>query len=110
MAAAMAQQRFPDRIRTDFAGMEKTAALDETMVQYIQKRGLDLGYRRPQSPEEALFGLAPDLVVVIGDVPGKGPHPGVGRLHWPLPTDDQSMEALRLQIHANLDQLIERIQ
>jgi multimeric flavodoxin WrbA/protein-tyrosine-phosphatase len=114
MAAAMAQQRFFDRIRTDFAGVEKTAALDETMVRYLQETGLDLGYRRPQSPEEAFFGRAPDLLVVIGGGCDEAPYPEAERLHWSLPepqsTDDQSMEALRLQIRANLDQLIERIQ
>ena len=113
MAAAMAQQRFSDRIRTDFAGMEKTTALDETMVRCVQETGLDLGYRRPQSPEEAFFGLAPDLMVVIGDGPEKDPYPNVERLHWSLPapqsTDNQSMETLRLQIRANLDQLTNRI-
>ena len=113
MAAAMAQQRFSDRIRTDFAGMEKTTALDETMVRCVQETGLDLGYRRPQSPEEAFFGLAPDLMVVIGDGPEKDPYPNVERLHWSLPApqsiNDQSMEALRLQINENLDQLTNRI-
>ena len=113
LAAAMAQQRFSDRIRTDFAGMEKTTALDETMVRCVQETGLDLGYRRPQSPEEAFFGLAPDLMVVIGDGPEKDPYPNVERLHWSLPapqsTDNQSMETLRLQIRANLDQLTNRI-
>jgi len=115
MAAAMAQQRFPDRIRTDFAGVEKAAALDETMVGFLQETGLDLVYRRPQSPEEAFFGLAPDLMVVIGDgFDEKMPHLPVERLHWslpaPKPTDNQSMETLHLQIRENLDRLIERIQ
>lgn len=113
MAAAMGQQRFPDRIRTDFAGIKKTGALDETMVGFLEKTGLDLVYRRPQSPEEAFFGLAPDLIVVIGGGSDEMPYANVERLHWtlpePRPNDSQSMETLRLQIHKNLDQLIKRI-
>ncbi|WP_319523358.1 NAD(P)H-dependent oxidoreductase [uncultured Desulfosarcina sp.] len=113
MAAAMAQHRFADRIRTDYAGMEKTDALDETMVRCVQETGLDLGYRRPQSPEEAFFGSTPDLVVVIGDGFDKTPYPDVEHLHWPLPappsTDDQSIKALHFQIRANLEQLTKRI-
>jgi multimeric flavodoxin WrbA/protein-tyrosine-phosphatase len=114
MAAALAQQRFPDRIRTDFAGMEKTDALEERMVQYFQKAGLDLGYRRPQSPKEAFFGNAPDLMVVIGEDSAEMPHPDVERLQWPLPasqpTNGQRLEALHAQIRANLDRLAKRIQ
>lgn len=114
MAAAMAQQRFPDRIRTDFAGLEKAAALEKTMVKYLQETGLDLAYRRPQSLKEAFFGRAADLMVMIGGGFDEASYPNAERLHWSLPeppsTDDQSMEALRLQIRENLDQLIERIQ
>ena len=67
MAAAMAQRRFGDRIRTDFAGRSPAGRLDEGMLRWMQKKGLDMGYRRPQTIQQAFSGVSPDKVIVLDD-------------------------------------------
>lgn len=109
MAAAMAQQRYGDRIRTDFAGWSKAEVLQEPMVEAMARTGVDMGYRRPQSTEQAFFGSAPDMVVAIGDDADKDKLPGVKTIYWPLAAslsaEDGAMDRLHLEIEARIDRL-----
>ena len=109
MAAAMAQQRYGDRIRTDFAGWSPADVMQKLMVESMARNGVDMGYRRPQSTEKAFFGTAPDMVIAIGDDADGTQFPGVKTLSWPLPaplsSDEEIMDRLRLEIEARIDRL-----
>ncbi len=111
MAAAMAQERFGDAIRTGFAALRPAAELSAPMNQVMQRAGVDMGYRKPQTVEQALYGNTPDLTVAIGDGVDKRPLPGIKMVQWSLPEpafpDDDTMERLRLAIEANVDMLMQ---
>ncbi len=111
MAAAMAQERFGDRIRTGFAALRPAAELSAPMNRVMQRVGVDMGYRKPQTIEQALYGTTPDLTVAIGDGVDKIPLPGIKMVQWSLPEpalpDDDAMDRLRLAIEANVDMLIQ---
>ena len=109
MAAAMAQQRYGDSIRTGFGGWSPASALHEPMVRAMERVGVDMGYRKPQSVEQALYGARPDLTVTIGDGVNEIPISGVNTVQWSQPTpassDDEAMDRLRLEIEGHVDTL-----
>jgi protein-tyrosine-phosphatase len=111
MAAAMAQQRFGDGIRTGFAAMRPAAELSALMSQTMQQVGVDMGYRKPQSVEQALNNTTPDLTITIGDGVDKIPVPGIKTVRWPLPepvsSDEAAIERMRLAIETHIDTLME---
>ena len=111
MAAAMAQQRFGDRIRTGFAAMRPASELSAPMNQAMQRVGVDMGYRKPQTIEQALYGTTPDLTIAIGDGVDKIPVPGIKTVRWSLPepvsSDEAAIDRLRLAIEAHVDTLME---
>ncbi|BBO84691.1 hypothetical protein DSCO28_52570 [Desulfosarcina ovata subsp. sediminis] len=114
LAAAMAQQRYGDRIRTAFGGRQPAAVLSVPMVQAMQKIGLDLGYRTPLAMDQAFYGMSPDLVVTIGTTDTEPPMAGVETVNWPIPNppgmEEAQMEGLRLAIGNHVDRLIQWIE
>jgi hypothetical protein len=84
------------------------------MLQVMQQAGVDLGYRQPQAIDQAFYGLAPDLVIAIGESPHIPPFSGVKTIQWPLPeprrSDEQALNRLRLEIGDRLDALMQRIE
>ena len=117
MAAAMAQQRFGDCIRADFAGWSPASALHASMVLSMQGAGIDMGFRQPQTIEQAFYGATPDLTIVIGDEADKIAAPGVKTVQWSLSdpvsppdspsSEDEAMDRLRLKIEARVDTLMQ---
>ncbi|MCB2145688.1 MAG: flavodoxin family protein [Deltaproteobacteria bacterium] len=110
MAAAMAQQRYGDRIRTGFGGCSPGDALHEPMIRAMQRIGADMGYRTPRNVEQALYGTTPDLTIAIGNGVDEMPVPGKNVVRWSLPdpvsSDDAAMDRLRLEIEAHIDTLM----
>lgn len=110
MAAAIAQQRYGEHIRTAFGALAPAAELSAPMVQALQRVGVDMGYRKPEALEEAFFGAPADRVIVIGEGVDQTPPAGVKTEKWPLPapvaTDDQTMDQLRSEIETQLDSLL----
>jgi protein-tyrosine-phosphatase len=113
MAAAMAQERFGEAIRAGFAALRPAPEFSAPMEQFMRRIGIDMGYRPPQTIEQALCGTTPDLAVAIGEGVEKLPLPGVKTVHWSLPkpaaADDDAMERLRLAIEANVDMLMQSL-
>jgi arsenate reductase len=113
MAAALAQQRFGDRIRTGFGGLRPAPELSAPMVQAMQRAGVDMGYRRPQPMDRALYGAAPDLTVVIGDGADQVMVPGAKQVSWslagPASSEDDALDQLRIAIDAQVDTLMQSL-
>ena len=111
MAAAIAQERFGDGIRTGFAALQPASELSAPMNRVMQQVGVDMGYRKPQTIEQALYGTTPDLTVAIGDGVDTMPLPGIKTVQWSLPepalTDDEATDRLRLEIEAHVDTLMQ---
>jgi arsenate reductase (thioredoxin) len=110
MAAAIAQRRHGERIRTGFGGAAPAPEFSAAMVRTMEDMGVDMGFRQPSTIDQALFGARPDLVVTIGEAVGKTPLEGVSTLQWDLPlspsADSRAMERLRDDIAARIDTLI----
>lgn len=110
MAAAIAQLRCGERIRTDFGARSPAVEFSQPMVQAMERIGVDMGFRKPAAIDAAFFGAPADRVVVIGDGVGEMPVTGVKTEQWPLPapaaTDDRTMDRLRSEIEARVASLI----
>jgi hypothetical protein len=113
MAAALAQQRFGDRIRTGFGGLRPAPELSAPMVQAMQRAGVDMGYRRPQPMDRALYGAVPDLTVVIGDGADQTMVPGAKQVSWslagPASSEDDALDQLRIAVDAQVDTLMQSL-
>jgi arsenite transporter/arsenate reductase (thioredoxin) len=114
MAAAIAQQRHGQHIRTGFGAVSPASELSAVMVRTMEAMGVDMGFRKPSTIEQALFGASPDLVVVIGDGVDRLPFDSVKTIQWdlpqPPPTDDHDMDRLRSEISARVDTLMQSLQ
>jgi arsenate reductase (thioredoxin) len=113
MAAAIAQQRYGERIRTGFGAVTPAAALSAAMVRTLEGIGVDMGYRKPTTIEQALYGASPDLVITLDKGVGKEPVSGVKTVRWDLPeppaTDDGAMDRMRDEMTARVDTLMQSI-
>ena len=111
MAAAMAQQRFGDGIRTGFAAVHPASELSAPMNRAMQQVGVDMGYRKPQNVEQALNSTTPDLTIAIGDGVDKISVPGIKTVPWSLPEpvswDEAAIDRMRPTIEAHMDRLME---
>jgi multimeric flavodoxin WrbA/protein-tyrosine-phosphatase len=109
MAAALAQQRYGDRIRTGYGCLQPASEFSATMVQTMHRVGVDMGYRRPQHVDQAFYGATPDLTIIIGDGADRTMVPGTTTTQWPLAkpvsSDDETMDRLRMEIDAHVDTL-----
>lgn len=109
MAAAFAQQRYGDRIRTDFGGWSPADQLHEPMVQAMQRIGVDMGYQRTQLVDQAFGGAPPDLIVSIGGNAEQSPAGRIKMMQWPLkepvPAKDETMDRMRTEVDRYVDRL-----
>lgn len=109
MAAALAQQRYGDHIRTGFGALNPAVEFSATMVHAMQRIGVDMGYRRPQQMDQAFYGATPDQTIIIGDGVDRTMVPGKTTKQWPLnkpvSLDDETMNQLRMEIDAHVDTL-----
>lgn len=110
LAAVLAGQRYGHRLRMAFGGRNPGPALSDPLVRMLEKEGVDLAYRRPESIEDALCGAKPDRVVVISDEETDWtPIPGVETVCWPVstsgPVDEAEIARLRQVLAARVDAL-----
>jgi multimeric flavodoxin WrbA len=114
MAAAMAQQRFGDGIRTEFAAVHPASELSGPMRRAMQQIGMDMGYRKPKNVEQALIDATPDLTITIGDGVEKTPVPGIKTVQWTLPAsvspDEAIIAQMRPAMEAQVDTLMETLE
>ena len=109
LAAAMAQRRYGDRIRTDFAGLSPAADLQASMVGAIGAIGVDMAYRRPQALEAAFQGAKPDVAVIIGVNTHEASLPGVETVRWDLPAAASTDEGAMGRLQGEIDRQIETL-
>jgi len=112
MAAALAQQRFGERICTGFGGLRPASELSVPMVQALQRVGVDMDYRRPQHMDRALYGATPDLTVIIGEADDDWMTtiPGDKMIRWsiagPVSSAEKTMDRLRMAIDVQVNTLM----
>jgi arsenate reductase (thioredoxin) len=109
LAAALAQAQHGDQVCTGFAGLTPASALSPTMLQAIEARGMDLGYRKPVGMDQTLSGTPPDLIVVMDKSIPDDLVPGVKTQHWPLSAPDADDHAAMERLIGDVETHIETL-
>ena len=69
MACAFTQLIAGDRMDAVCAGFQPSDCLEPVMVQAMEEKGIDMGFREPLSIKDALSGKTPEIAIAVGDVP-----------------------------------------
>ena len=96
MASAFAQFLAGDKLDVSNAGSEPAEKINPDMVKVMHERGIDMGFRNPQSMEEAIANDTPELIITMGCGKQFPLVPGAKIIDWDLPDPaGQSMEFMR---------------
>jgi arsenate reductase (thioredoxin) len=85
MASAFARYLGGDRIDAYSAGSEAASQINPLMVEVMQERGIDMGFRKTTHLDEAISEMTPDIIVTMGCNEQCPYVPGCRRLDWDLP-------------------------
>ena len=85
MASAFAQFLAGDKLDVSNGGSEPAEKVNPDMVKVMHERGIDMGFRNPQSMEEAIANDTPELIITMGCGEQCPLVPGARIIDWDLP-------------------------
>jgi arsenate reductase len=96
MASAFAQFAAGDKLEVMNAGSEPAEEINPDMVSVMHEKGIDMGFRVPQSFDAALSYDKPDYIITMGCKEECPLVPGARMLEWDLPDPaGKPMEIMR---------------
>jgi multimeric flavodoxin WrbA len=84
MASAFAQSMAGDRLEVINGGSEPAQEVNPDMVNVMHEKGIDMGFRTPQSLDEAISHVKPDYIITMGCREQCPYVPGARILDWDL--------------------------
>jgi len=113
MASAFAQYLAGDRLEVINGGSEPAGQVNPDMVKVMHEKGIDMGFRRPQSMDEAISHVKPDLIITMGCKEQCPLVPGARILDWDLADPAEKpiefMREIRDDIEKRVTELIKDI-
>ena len=113
MASAFAQYLAGDRLEVINGGSEPAGQVNPDMVKVMHEKGIDMGFRRPQSMDEAISHVKPDLIITMGCREQCPLVPGARILDWDLADPAEKpiefMREIRDDIEKRVTELINDI-
>ncbi len=85
MASAFAQLTAGDKLDVMYGGSEPAQQVNPDMVAVMHERGIDMGFRVPQSIDAAISHDTPDYIITMGCEEECPFVPGARKLDWDLP-------------------------
>jgi multimeric flavodoxin WrbA len=96
MASAFARYLAGDRIDALNGGSTPVDAVNPLMAEAMQEKGIDMGFRKPKSIEQAISKEKPDIIITMGCGEECPFVPGAIRQNWELPDPaDKPIEFMR---------------
>ena len=84
MASALAQSMAGDKLEVINGGSEPADDVNPDMIKVMHEKGIDMGFRKPRSLDEAIAHVKPDFIITMG-CQEQCPHvPGARVLDWDL--------------------------
>jgi multimeric flavodoxin WrbA len=84
MASAFAQSLAGDRLEVVSGGSAPAEQVNPDMVTVMHEKGIDMGFRSPQSIDQAISYIKPDVIVTMGCAEECPFVPGAQRQDWAL--------------------------
>lgn len=113
MASAFALDFAGDRIEVESAGSRPAEKVNDVMVQVMQEKGIDMGFRKPKSIADVGASMTPDLIVSMGCEKGCPFFPDAPYQEWNLPDPADKpigfMREIRDAIEEKVRSLVETI-
>ena len=113
MASAFAQFLAGDKLEVINGGSEPAEKVNPKMVEVMHEKGIDMGYRHPQSIDEAISHVNPDYIITMGCGEQCPYIPGAQKLDWDLPDPAgkpiEFMRVVRDDIEKRVQDLIKNI-
>ncbi len=111
MASAFARYYAGDKYDIDSAGSAPEKEINPVMTDAMGEKGLDMGYRIPQSIDDAARYREPDLIITMGCGDTCPMYPGVETITWDLPDPAgrpiEFMRGVRDEIEKRVKDLME---
>ena len=85
MASAFAQLTAGDKLDVLYGGSEPAQQVNPDMVTVMHEKGIDMGFRVPQSIDAAISHGTPDYIITMGCEEEWPFVPGARKLDWDLP-------------------------
>ncbi len=112
MAAALARDMAGEELDVESAGWQPAEAVSDAMVAAMQAEGIDMGFLRPRSLEEAFGGRPADLMVVLGSHPESVASTAAETVHWEIGVDPAAsvevVARMRQDIAVRVRELVEK--
>jgi len=110
MAAAFAQFLAGAKLDVACAGTQPAEKVNADMVKAMHEKGIDMGFRSPQSLAKVLAAQRPELIVTMGCEEQCPVVPGARKIDWDLPDPAgrplEFMRGVRDDIEQHVQQLI----
>jgi multimeric flavodoxin WrbA/protein-tyrosine-phosphatase len=109
MAGAFVRFLAGDRLEAHDAGLRPAARPEPAMVRAMHERGIDMGFRLPQSLDHVLSSVSPDVLVEINGGTSPPVVSGAETVRWDLPQEpDGDFRQLRDTVEKRVEGLIRR--
>jgi len=113
MASAFAQSFAGDKLEVLNAGSKPADKVHPDMVTVMHEKGIDMGFRRPQTIDEVISHDTPEIIITMGCAEQCPLVPGARKIDWDLPDPAgkpiESMRAVRAEIEKRVQNLISEI-
>jgi arsenate reductase (thioredoxin) len=113
MAGAFAQYLGGEHVEVIIGGSEPAEKINPSMEKVMKEKGIDMGFRVPQSIDQALEEATPELIVTMGCGEACPSVPGADHQDWDLPDPAgkslEVMRSVRDEIEQRVIQLIKSL-
>jgi multimeric flavodoxin WrbA/protein-tyrosine-phosphatase len=113
MAGAFAQFLAGDKLEVQAAGSEPAEKVNPDMVTVMHEKGIDMGFRFPQTIDRVISYHTPDFIITMGCEEQCPVVPGAQKMDWDLPDPAgkpiEFMRGVRDEIEKKVQNLISEI-
>ena len=113
IAAAYTQLYGGSRLEVESCGWEDSKELDPDMIESMHEKGVDMGYRIPDTFDDKLKNYTPDIVIYMDSKQGNPVINNAVEIQWNVNESDagslEDMKKIRDDIEVRVKDLIEEI-
>ncbi|MBW2583139.1 MAG: NAD(P)H-dependent oxidoreductase [Deltaproteobacteria bacterium] len=106
MASAFAQFLAGDKLDVSNGGSEPAEKINADMVTVMHEKGIDMGFRRPQSMADAISKETPELIITMGCGEQCPLVPGARIIDWDLPDPAGESIAFMREVRDEIEQRV----